>query len=76
MTYFASDRNDRAAYDGSPSPCDTCSRRRVCKAQKLACSDLSFWLNAGRLASLKADEKRAPTHFQYLRIFPGQGHAA
>jgi hypothetical protein len=71
MTYFATHRNDRAAYDGSPSPCDSCPRRAVCKAQQLACGDLSYWLNAGGLAPLKSPEKRIPTHFRYLQIFPG-----
>lgn len=76
MTYFASTRNDRSAYDGSASPCDSCSHKAFCGRHQLACGDLSHWLNAGRLARLNAETERDPSHSQYLRIFPGEGVAA
>jgi len=65
------ERNDQAGYDGSPSPCDSCSRKRICARQKLACCDLSNWLNQGSHAKVKPEAQRVALHQTYRRIFPG-----
>lgn len=46
--------------DGSPPPCDSCDRRKVCAAQLLACKQLVTWTREG-----KATGERYPSHFLY-----------
>lgn len=62
-------RNDRAAYDGSPSPCDSCSRKVACASQELACTDLLTWLNWGQERTLRPEDKRVALHRTYRRIY-------
>lgn len=62
-------RNDRAAYDGSPSPCDSCSRKSACASQELACIDLQTWLNWGSDRVLRPEENRVALHRTFIRIY-------
>ncbi len=55
-------RSTRMSCDGSPPPCESCERRSVCAAQKLACLAFRSWVS-GRDAVQSSE--RIPTHEIY-----------
>lgn len=57
-------RSTRMSYDGSPPPCESCDRRSVCAAQKLACMAFRTWVS-GRDAVQSPE--RIPTHEIFLQ---------
>ena len=66
-------RNTLSSYDCSPAPCESCYKRRMCAAQRLACNDLLWWTGQGVDATLTYPAGRVALSTIYQKLFPGEG---
>lgn len=58
-------KNSKNCYDGSPPPCDSCDRSKVCAAQLLACKEYRNWVSP---SDSKPTHERIPTHEIYQQM--------